>query len=154
VGSVVSASIELCTEIPASPAEVWAVVEQIHTHPRWMADAERITFIGTQMQGVGTEFDCRTVIGPLRVTDRMRVTEWEPEVAMGIEHRGAVSGRGRFTLTPTSHGTEFCWGEVLTFPWWMGGGAGELAAKPVFERVWRANLARLRALVIGELSDR
>jgi hypothetical protein len=150
----VSVEIELCTEIAATPAEVWEVVSAIHTHTRWMADAERITFLGTQMRGVGTEFECRTVIGPLRTTDRMRVTEWEPEVAMGIEHRGAVSGRGRFTLAATPAGTQFCWQEVLAFPWWMGGVVGERAAKPVFERVWRANLARLRAIVIGGLSDR
>jgi len=149
----VSVGIELCTEIPAPPAQVWAVVSAIHTHTRWMADAERITFVGTQMQGVGTEFDCLTVIGPLRTTDRMRVTEWEPEVAMGIEHRGAVSGRGRFTLAPTPGGTRFCWHEVLAFPWWMGGAVGERTAKPVFERVWRANLARLRSIVISDLSD-
>jgi hypothetical protein len=115
-----------------------------------MADAERITFVGPQMQGVGTEFDCLTVVGPLRTTDRMRVTEWEPEVALGIEHHGAVSGRGRFALEATPGGTRFCWREALTFPWWMGGAIGERAAKPVFERVWRANLTRLRALVIAE----
>jgi hypothetical protein len=145
-----SVEIELCTNIPAAPSDVWAVVEQIQTHTRWMADAERITFVGTQMQGVGTEFECLTVIGPLRITDRMRVTEWEPGVAMGIEHRGAVSGRGRFTLASTPDGTRFCWREALTFPWWMGDAVGERAAKPVFERVWRANLARLRDLVIAE----
>ena len=63
-----------------------------------------------------------------------------------------VSSR-RFTLAPIPNGTTFCWREVLTFPWWMGGPVGELAAKPVLERVWRANLARLRALVITGLSD-
>jgi len=146
----VSVDIELCTEIPAPPDDVWALVEPIQTHTRWMADAERITFVGTQMQGVGTEFECLTVIGPLRTTDRMRVTEWEPGVAMGIEHRGAVAGRGRFTLAATADGTRFCWREVLTFPWWMGGPVGERAAKPVFERVWRANLTRLRDYVIAE----
>jgi hypothetical protein len=149
-----SLSIELCTDIPAPPDDVWAVVEQIHTHTQWMADAERITFVGPQMQGVGTEFDCLTVIGPLRTTDRMRVTEWEPGVAMGIEHRGAVVGRGRFTLDAAGSGTRFCWREVLTFPWWMGGPVGERVAKPVLERVWRGNLERLRALVVAGLSDR
>ena len=149
-----SLTIELCTDIPAPPDAVWAFVAPIHTHTRWMADAERITFLGPQMQGVGTEFDCLTRFGPLRTTDRMRVTEWEPGVAMGIEHRGAVAGRGRFTLAPMPGGTRFCWREVLTFPWWMGGAAGERAAKPVFERIWRANLDRLRALVVGDVSDR
>jgi hypothetical protein len=153
VARTVSVEIELCTEIPAAPDEVWAVVEPIRTHTRWMADAERITFVGTQMEGVGTEFECLTKIGPLRTTDRMRVTEWNPGVAMGIEHRGAVAGRGRFTLEATPDGTRFCWREALTFPFWMGGPVGERAAKPVFERVWRANLARLRAFVISGLSD-
>jgi hypothetical protein len=32
----------------------------------------------------------------------------------------------------------------------MGGPVGERAAKPVFERVWRANLERLRDYVITE----
>ena len=145
-----SIEIELCTEIPAPPDDVWALVEPIQTHTRWMADAERITFVGSQMRGVGTEFECLTVIGPLRTTDRMRVTEWVPGVAMGIEHRGAVAGRGRFTLASTPHGTRFCWREVLTFPWWMGGPVGERAAKPIFERVWRANLDRLRDYLIAE----
>lgn len=77
-----SVEIVLCTEIPATPAEVWAVV----------------------------------------------------------------------SATPA--GTQFCWQEVLAFPWWMGGVVGERIAKPVFERVWRANLARLRAIVISGLSDR
>ena len=147
---IVTMDIEICTDIPASPDAVWAVVERIQTHTRWMADAERITFVGTQMQGVGTEFDCRTVIGPLRTTDRMRVTEWDPGVAMGIEHHGAVTGRGRFTLATTADGTRFCWREALTFPWWMGGPVGERAARPVFERIWRANLARLRDYVVAE----
>jgi hypothetical protein len=150
VAGTVSIRIVLCTEIPATPTQVWSVVEPIQTHTRWMADAEQIAFVGTQMQGVGTEFDCLTRIGPLRTIDRMCVTEWEPGVTMGIEHRGVVVGRGRFTLAATPSGTEFCWRELLTFPWWMGGTVGERAAKPVLERVWRANLARLRALVIAE----
>jgi hypothetical protein len=148
-----SVEIELCTEIPASPPEVWAVVAPIQSHTRWMADAERITFVGAQRQGVGTEFECLTVIGPLRMTDRMRITEWAPEAAMGIEHRGAISGHGRFTLAATPDGTQFCWRETLAFSWWMGGPIGERAAKPVLERVWRANLTRLRALVVRGLND-
>jgi hypothetical protein len=148
VVDVVSVTIEICTDIAATPEEVWAVVEQIQTHTRWMTDAERITFIGAQMQGVGTEFECLTVIGPLRTTDRMVVTEWQPGAAMGIEHRGAVTGRGRFTLAATAVGTRFCWREALTFPRWMGGPLGERVAKPVLVRVWRRNLERLRTLVV------
>jgi hypothetical protein len=66
---------------------------------------------------------------------------------MGIEHRGVVTGTGRFTLTPTDTGTRFCWREQLTFPWWMGGTAGGALAKPALRHVWRGNLERLRALI-------
>jgi uncharacterized protein YndB with AHSA1/START domain len=140
------------TEIPATPAQVWAAVEDLSTHTEWMADAETITFVTDQRSGVGTEFDCLTVVGPLRTTDRMRVTEWEPEAVMGIEHRGAVTGTGRFTLTAVPGGTRFAWAEKLRFPWWLGGPVGEVFGKPVLTLVWRRNLDRLRAHVLRTLA--
>jgi uncharacterized protein YndB with AHSA1/START domain len=141
-------AIEVCIEIPVAPDSVWRAIENIETHTVWMADAEAITFVGDQRQGVGTEFECLTVVGPLRTSDRMRITEWAPPAVMGIEHHGAVSGTGRFTLTSTPRGTEFCWNEQLTFSWWLGGLVGERVGKPVLTRIWRRNLARLRAHVL------
>ena len=139
--------IHLCTTIGASVERVWRTVEDISTHTDWMADAESITFVSEQRSGVGTEFDCLTRVGPLSTVDRMRITEWEPEAVMGIEHRGLVTGSGRFTLRASGAGlTEFCWDEDLHFPIWMGGAIGERGGRPVLMRIWRANLARLRAL--------
>jgi hypothetical protein len=68
---------------------------------------------------------------------------------MGIEHRGAVTGVGEFRLQPLSEGasTEFCWEETLTFPWWLGGIAGERVGKPVLTRIWESNLRRLKTKV-------
>lgn len=143
-----SIRIDLCTEIPATPEAVWAAIEDVRTHTRWMADARRITVLGEKRQGVGTEFECLTMVGPLRMTDRMRVTEWEPARAMAIEHRGAVTGWGRFRLHPAAQGTRFCWREDVSFPWWLGGRLGELAGKRVLTRVWRKNLERLRTHVV------
>ena len=139
--------LHLCTDIGATPEEVWRAVEHVETHTAWMADAESITFVTEQHQGVGTAFDCRTQVGPLRTTDRMTVTEWEPAAVMGIEHRGAVTGTGRFTLQAGGAGTRFCWTEDLTFPWWMGGPLGEVAGRPVLSWVWKRNLERLRTYV-------
>ncbi|MGZ4678132.1 MAG: SRPBCC family protein [Acidimicrobiia bacterium] len=139
--------IHLCTTIGAPVDAVWRTVEDIGSHPRWMTDAESITFLTDQRAGVGTEFDCATRVGPFTTVDRMHVTEWEPGRVMGIEHRGLVTGRGRFTLRSLDAAiTEFCWTEDLTFPTRMGGGVGERIGRPVFERIWRANLRRLRAL--------
>ncbi len=144
-----STRIRIAVMIDATPADVWAAVEEIETHVEWMADAEKITFRSEAHSGVGATFDCLTVVGPLRTTDHFVVTRWEPGVAMGIEHRGAVTGTGEFTLTPVGDGrsTQFTWEEVLTFPWWLGGPVGEVAGKPVLERVWKANLKRLKAKV-------
>jgi hypothetical protein len=136
--------------IEASPAETWRVVEAIERHVDWMADAESIRFVGTQTRGEGTSFDCVTRIGPIRLTDRMTVIEWDRGKLVGIEHRGVVTGRGRFTLRRRRHGrTWFQWNERLTFPWWMGGPIGAIVAKPVLRRIWRNNLRRLKSIVEG-----
>ena len=134
--------------IDAPPAEVWAVVEPIDRHVEWMADAESIRFTGPRTRGLGTTFDCVTKVGPLRLTDKMTVTELEAPRMMGIEHRGVVTGRGRFTLRRRRRGrTQFTWAERLDFPWWMGGPVGALAAKPVLRAIWRRNLRRLKTIV-------
>jgi uncharacterized protein YndB with AHSA1/START domain len=140
-------NIRLCTTIGVPPEAVWRAMEDVSTHTEWMADAVAITFRTEQRAGVGTEFECLTRVGPFTTTDVLRVTEWEPGSAMGIEHRGVVTGRGRFTLHPVGAGesTELCWDEELHYPWWMGGTLGERTSRRVFERLWRANLRRLRA---------
>jgi polyketide cyclase/dehydrase/lipid transport protein len=145
----VSTTIRVCITITAAPDDVWRAVEHIETHTEWMLDATSITFRSVQHSGVGAEFDCVTRVGPLRTTDRFVVTRWEPGVAMGIEHRGAVTGVGEFRLRPLAGGvsTEFCWEETLTFPWWLGSLAGERVGRPMLKRIWEGNLRRLKTSV-------
>ena len=142
-----SVRIEQCMWIDAAPAQVWDAVDDVPSHGVWMRDAAEITMLNGRRGGVGAEFSCLTKVGPLRERDVLRVTEWEPGVAMGIDHLGVVSGSARFTLTPSARGTMFCWAEHLRFPWWMGGVVGERFAKPVLGRIWRRNLERLKRLV-------
>ena len=140
-------SIRVEETILAPPEAVWAAIEDISTHVRWMEDAVAIRFTSTARTGVGVTFDCDTRIGPLRLTDRMAVTEWDPPRAMGIRHAGMVTGAGRFRLDAQGASTRFIWEEDITFPAWMGGAAGGAAARPLLRRVWGRNLARLKALV-------
>ena len=141
--------VDVRTTIDASPDEVWAAIEDVGSHVGWMADAEAIRFDTDQTSGVGTTFECDTRIGPLRLTDHMTITAWEPGRTMGVRHTGLVTGEGRFTLTPTAGGTEFAWTEELRFPWWMAGRAGGAAGAPLLRGVWRRNLRRLKAKVEG-----
>jgi hypothetical protein len=142
------ARVEVSIIIDRPPAVVWRHIEDIASHVEWMADAETIRFTSDSTRGVGTSFECDTKVGPLRLTDRMTVTEWVPEATMGVSHTGVVTGRGRFRLRPVGNGrTQFSWAEELSFPWWMGGRAGALAGTPVLTRIWRSNLRSLKRVV-------
>ena len=137
-------------ELHATPALVWQIIEPIERHVDWMADALAIRFVNDTRQGVGTMFLCDTKIGPIRLTDRMEITEWEPEHVIGVRHTGIVSGTGIFTLTPLEKGTRtrFSWSENLTFPWWLGGFLGEFfGGTLILKFIWRRNLRALKLIV-------
>lgn len=144
------AGIRVAVEIDASPARVWEVVEPVERHIDWMHDAVAIRFTGEQTRGVGTTFLCDTKVGPIKLVDRMEITEWTPNEVMGVRHTGLVTGSGRFTLTPIDLGrrTRFVWAETLVFPWWLGGPVGAfIGGKLVLRAIWQRNLRNLRQLV-------
>jgi uncharacterized protein YndB with AHSA1/START domain len=137
--------ISISTIIDRPPDVVWDDVRHIASHVEWMADAYEIRFRGDQREGVGTSFECETRVGPLRTTDVMEITAWDPGRLIGVRHRGLVTGEGAFTLTAVPGGrTEFRWQELLHFPWWLGGPLGERLGAPVLRAVWRRNLKRLK----------
>ena len=141
-------SIRVSTIIDRDPAEVWDTVGHIDRHVDWMLDAESITFTSTTRSGAGTTFECVTKVGPVRLVDKMEITEWEPPSAMGVRHAGVVTGSGRFTLEALGAGrTRFTWVEALRFPWWMGGPVGGVVGGQVMKLVWRRNLTKLKRQV-------
>lgn len=143
-----STTIRVATIIEADAATVWSAIEDIESHVAWMSDAESITFTTAVHSGVGTMFDCRTRIGPIRLIDAMSITKWVPGEAMGVEHRGVVRGSGVFTLQAIgTRRTRFSWEETLIFPLWLGGAVGEVIGRPLLGRLWRGNLTRLKQIV-------
>ena len=144
------AHIEVGIDLDASPQQAWKIVEPVERHVDWRADAVAIRFVNDQTRGVGTAFLCDTKVGPIKLTDRMEITEWTPEKVMGVRHVGVVTGTGRFTLTPIDSGTRtrFVWAEELKFPWWLGGRLGELVGgKLVMGLIWKRNLRELKKIV-------
>lgn len=124
--------------VRADVGTVWDALADIASHVEWMADAVAIRFTSPRTEGVGTTFDCDTKVGPLKLRDRMEVTEWEPERAMAVRHVGLVTGEGRFSLRPDGAGTALVWEESLDFPWWIPGAP----AAAVLRLIWRGNLKR------------
>lgn len=144
--------ISVSTVIDATPAQVWAAVEDVGSHTEWMDDAVAIRFAGTRRSGVGTRFECDTKVGPFRLTDHMEITEWRPRKAMGVRHVGLVTGDGVFTITRLRRGrgrsrSRFTWTERLMFPWWMGGPIGGVVGGQIMKRIWKKNLRTLKDLV-------
>jgi uncharacterized protein YndB with AHSA1/START domain len=142
-------SITVSTEIDSPIDHVWSVVEPVEHHVQWMHDAVAIRFETEQTRGVGTRFLCDTKVGPIKLVDRMEITEWQAPSVMGVRHTGLVTGAGQFTLEPIDLGrrTRFTWSETLVFPWWMGGRLGAfVGGKVVMAAIWRRNLHALRAL--------
>ena len=144
------ATIRVSTVVPAPPEAVWEDLRHIGRHVEWMSDAASIRFLTEATEGVGVRFECDTVVGPLRLTDRMEVTDWRDAETMGIRHTGVVSGVGHFRLSACEGlageaCTRFEWTETLRFRWWMGGPVGAWLARPVLRAVWIRNLARLAA---------
>jgi uncharacterized protein YndB with AHSA1/START domain len=142
--------ISVSIELDASPERVWQVVEPVERHVDWMHDAVAIRFETDQTRGVGTRFLCDTKVGPIKLVDRMEITEWRPGEAMGVRHTGLVTGTGLFTLEPIDLGrrTRFTWAEELIFPWWLGGPIGAfVGGKIVMQAIWRRNLRELARIV-------
>jgi carbon monoxide dehydrogenase subunit G len=135
-------------DVRAPIAAVWTAMADIASHYLWMADAEMIIFTSEQRTGVGTAFDCRTRIGPFTTIDRMTVTVWDEQRALGVAHSGVVSGSGVFQLIELEpQCTRVTWTEDLRFPAKLGGFLTAAVAKPVLKRVWMGNLRRFGGLV-------
>lgn len=141
------ARVVVSIDIEASPETVWVELEQLEKHSDWMSDAEEIRFTSESTRGVGTVIEVETKVGPFRLNDVMRFTEWEAPRTMAVDHRGIVTGTGAFILEPIVGGSRMTWDESLTFPWYLGGGLTALCAVPVLKAIWRGNLRRLAASI-------
>lgn len=145
-------AIEVSTLINATPNQVWASIEDINSHTEWMLDAVAIRFTGNQTEGLGTRFECDTVVGPIKLVDVMEITAWEPGRTMGVRHQGIVTGTGEFTIEPYGNITRFVWAEELIYPWYLGGPIGAVVGGPIMRAIWKRNLASLRTKVESELA--
>jgi len=138
-----AARVIVSADIPASRSRVWADVADLAEHPRWMTDAHTITFLTKARAGVGTRMEVETRFGPLRASDVLEVTGWDPYERIAVAHRGLFTGSGEFTFADHGGGTRVTWTEQIRFPWFFGGRVGARLARPVLTRVWTRDLRNL-----------
>jgi carbon monoxide dehydrogenase subunit G len=140
-------SVTVSVDIEAHPDVVWAAVADLASHGQWMGDVESIEFESEARQGPGTVIRVATKVGPLRTTDVMVITAWEPGRRIAVEHRGLVTGWGEFVLSPVAGATRLTWMENLVFPRRFAGPIGAILALPLLTLIWRRNLGRLKELL-------
>jgi hypothetical protein len=139
-------TIRIAVDLDATPNEVWADVRNLASHVEWMHDAVAIDFTSESTEGVGTTFDCLTKVGPISLTDKMRVTAWDEPRCIGVRHEGLVSGEGVFVISALRNGrSSFAWEERLKLPWFLGGPFGAFVVGAIMKLIWKRNLRKFQA---------
>jgi hypothetical protein len=139
--------IELTQVVAADRDIVWKLLTDWEDQDLWQLEASDFRVVTPQREGVGVEAEATVKIGGIRTRDRVRVTGWEPNRRLEIEHLGWVSGKGELILTPVpAGGTHVFWREELDPPLGLLGAVGLAAFKPLMTRTFKRDLRALAAL--------
>lgn len=145
---IMAKPIVVTESIARSVQEVWEVVADLESQPRWMTDALEVRVTTGRPYGVGTKAIVPTKIAGFRVEDRMTITEWEEGRRIAVRHKGAVTGVADITLEPQGESLALVrWTEELDLPWGRFGEFLMLIFRPILRRQFSADLRRLREVV-------
>ncbi|MCE1179382.1 MAG: SRPBCC family protein [Micrococcales bacterium] len=102
--------------VPLAPAAAWQRLTTLSAHE---AGAPLTTMHGDPMLGPDARFRAVTRVGPLTLSDPMRVTHWRPPTdseagALVIDKSGRVlRGRADIQVRPVAGGCEVVWREAI-----------------------------------------
>ncbi len=134
--------------LPGPASVVWELITDWEHQDDWMLEASDFAVLSDQREGIGVEAEATIKIGGLTTRDRVRVSKWEPNHVLAIEHLGWVKGTGEFSLTPlTEWATSVEWRESLRPPLGAAGAAGMTLLKPVMRRIFGRDMRVLVSLV-------
>ncbi len=137
-------------DIARPPEAVWPYLVDWEHLGDWMREARDFRVIGEQREGVGVEAEATIRIAGIRTRDRIRVTHWQPPVALEIQHLGWVTGTGYIELSPTEHGCNVFWREELYAPWGPLGRLGLRLLSRLMRGIFHRDLRLLRDLAQTE----
>ncbi|WP_433801897.1 SRPBCC family protein [Actinomycetospora sp. CA-084318] len=133
-------------DIDAPADVVWKAVTDWEGQSEWMLGTGVRVTKGDGV-GVGSELAATTGVGPLGVTDTMRIVGWDPPHRATVVHTGSVvRGSGTFTVIELGPGrSRFEWGERLDLPLGVLGAVGWPVVAPVFRLGLVYSLRKLAA---------
>lgn len=109
-------SVTVSVEVNAAPEQTWAAIVDWEGQGEWIL-ATRVHQTSAGREGLGTEIEAFTGLGPLGVRDTMRVIEWDPPRRCTMQHTGRlIRGRGIFEVTERPAGSALRWTEELELP--------------------------------------
>ncbi|SDG76278.1 Polyketide cyclase / dehydrase and lipid transport [Lentzea fradiae] len=123
-----STELELSVEVAAPPDTVFRAMTDWERQSEWVFGT-RVSVVEGDGRSVGSEIDAVT----FGVSDRMRITRWDPPHAVEVLHLGrVVRGTGVFAV----RGGRFVWTERLDVPFFFP------VVKPLFVLMLRRSLHR------------
>ncbi|MPZ70226.1 MAG: hypothetical protein GEU71_11970 [Actinobacteria bacterium] len=139
--------LDMAATMPGPPEVVWRLITDWEHQDDWMLEASDFVVLTEQREGIGVEAEASITIGGITTRDRVRVSRWEVEKVLGIEHLGWVSGEGEIFITPVGETTHLFWRETLKPPLGILGTIGLTLFKPLMSRIFRRDLRVLQSLV-------
>ena len=137
-------------EIDAPIGAVWERLADIETQPEWMTEMRSVRVVTPGPVGVGTRAEADIRILGITVSDPIEIVEFSPPHRFAIRHDGRFQGGGLITLDTLDGGrrTRVDWAETLVPP--ILPTLGAMVQGPIFQRIFQADLARLKALIEPE----
>ena len=100
--------------LPVPLEEAWTVLMDWERQADWMLDADSVTVVSDEREGVGVRLAVRTrILGVPAFTEPMEVVAWDPPRRLDIRHGSVVTGTGTWLLDPIEGGTRFTWREDI-----------------------------------------
>ena len=120
--------LELTVEVAAPPDTIFRAMTDWERQGEWVFGT-KVKVVAGDGQSVGSEIDAVT----FGVSDRMRITRWDPPHVVEVEHLGrVVQGTGVFAV----RGSRFVWTERLDVPFFFP------LVRPLFVLMLRRSLQR------------
>jgi hypothetical protein len=124
----VTTELELTVQVAAPPDTIFRAVTDWERQSEWVFGT-RVSVVEGDGKSVGSEIDAVT----FGVSDRMRITRWDPPHAVELLHLGKIV---RGTAVFAVRGSRFVWTERLDVPFFYP------LVKPLFVLMLRRSLQR------------